>query len=412
MRVFSTGASYRSRASDALWAAAVALLAAMPLGMAIAQRSSPVFVTAAAVCALGALALDRSVAELAAAGLRAGATPLGLAAAAFLAWAAASVAWSEVPLVSLRSFGEVLLCGSATLVLALLLPARAPRAALPLAAAGMALGCAVILAELGTGLQLREALGARSGPYIFNRSVATLVVVLAPVAWGLSRLGGPAGMWGGATLVAAVAVTVAAAESGAAVLGLVIFGAVVVVARLVPRATVAVTGVAIVVAVAVAPVVGEIANRAVPPTVHSMLAGGHPQDRIDIWRSFGASVRAEPVAGEGFGSSPKLDAARAARNLAPEFRSFLAAGHPHNAALQVWVELGVVGASLAALVLLLLLRHIAGLPPPTFPPSLAAFAAICAVSLVGHGAWQGWWAAAIGSAVVWFRIAARQEHAR
>jgi exopolysaccharide production protein ExoQ len=33
------------------------------------------------------------------------------------------------------------------------------------------------------------------------------------------------------------------------------------------------------------------------------------------------------------------------------------------------------------------------------------------VSLVGHGAWQGWWAASLGTAVVWFRVAARQESA-
>jgi hypothetical protein len=25
------------------------------------------------------------------------------------------------------------------------------------------------------------------------------------------------------------------------------------------------------------------------------------------------------------------------------------------------------------------------------------------VSLVGHGAWQGWWPAAIGAALVWLR---------
>ena len=34
---------------------------------------------------------------------------------------------------------------------------------------------------------------------------------------------------------------------------------------------------------------------------------------------------------------------------------------------------------------------------------LALLGGVAAVSLVGHGAWQGWWAAAVGAAIVWFR---------
>jgi hypothetical protein len=41
----------------------------------------------------------------------------------------------------------------------------------------------------------------------------------------------------------------------------------------------------------------------------------------------------------------------------------------------------------------------------------ALLGAAASVSLIGHGAWQGWWAASIGAAVVWFRVAARQESA-
>jgi hypothetical protein len=41
---------------------------------------------------------------------------------------------------------------------------------------------------------------------------------------------------------------------------------------------------------------------------------------------------------------------------------------------------------------------------------LGLMAGVAAVSLVGHGAWQGWWPAAIGAAVVWFRFA--RQHAR
>ena len=34
--------------------------------------------------------------------------------------------------------------------------------------------------------------------------------------------------------------------------------------------------------------------------------------------------------------------------------------------------------------------------------SLSLFAAAFAISVVGHGAWQGWWIAALGAAILWF----------
>jgi O-antigen ligase len=79
--------------------------------------------------------------------------------------------------------------------------------------------------------------------------------------------------------------------------------------------------------------------------------------------------------------------------------------HPHNAALQVWVELGAIGAALAIAVVVLLLRRIAKLPGEMLAVSLALLSAVAAVSLVGHGAWQAWWPAAIAAAIVWLRAA-------
>jgi O-antigen ligase len=82
---------------------------------------------------------------------------------------------------------------------------------------------------------------------------------------------------------------------------------------------------------------------------------------------------------------------------------FLEVGHPHDAAMQVWVELGVIGAALAVAVLLLALRGLAALPKARMTSALALMAGTAIVALIGHGAWQGWWAASIGAAVVWLR---------
>ena len=83
----------------------------------------------------------------------------------------------------------------------------------------------------------------------------------------------------------------------------------------------------------------------------------------------------------------------------------LAVGHPHNAPLQVWTETGLVGAFFVLAIMGLSLKSVAARAPPERAPILALYAAIIAVSLVGHGAWQGWWPAAIGVAVALFRHA-------
>ena len=90
----------------------------------------------------------------------------------------------------------------------------------------------------------------------------------------------------------------------------------------------------------------------------------------------------------------------------PSTARSLAVGHPHNAAIQIWAELGAVGAILAAGVARPRLAIDRGTcrAPRFGAASRALLAAIAAVSLVGHGAWQGWWAAAIGAAIVWFRL--------
>ena len=75
--------------------------------------------------------------------------------------------------------------------------------------------------------------------------------------------------------------------------------------------------------------------------------------------------------------------------------------HPHNAALQLWLELGAPGAVLFALLVALVWRSLA---TAAWPPLLAAAAGgSLTISLVGcfatYGIWQEWW---LG--VLWFSL--------
>jgi O-antigen ligase len=304
---------------------------------------------------------------------------------------------------------EFFLTIGALAALALLLPGRVPQHMVWIVAGAVALACASMLFELASGMAVRRAVGVRTATYIFNRPVLTTIMLLAPLLLWLDTR--PKGLMVQLLLLPLIAGAAAMSESGAAVLGLVALVATFGAARALPRATLAAMALATVAALGTAPVIGEVAQRAIPAAVHDELSSSHSQDRVEIWRSFGAAIRAAPIAGSGFGSSPRLDTSAEAAGVAPELQVMLGAGHPHNAAIQIWAELGVVGAVLAVIVLLLTVRELWRLPPPRRVAAAALLGAAASVSLIGHGAWQGWWAASLGAAVIWFRVAARQEGA-
>ena len=64
--------------------------------------------------------------------------------------------------------------------------------------------------------------------------------------------------------------------------------------------------------------------------------------------------------------------------------------HAHNAFLQVWLELGALGAGLVLALGLAGLWQLSRLSDPGMRAGLALFAACCATAAVGWGIWQTW----------------------
>lgn len=385
-----------SEAAERLDAAAVAVLALVPLGMAVANRSAPALVVASALLALGARAVSGGIGDVTRRLVRALRSPVGLAAWAGIAFAAVSLAWSHHLRVSAAALGEALLAGAAPLVLWSALPRPLPRWAVTLCALAVALGCLSIVGELASDLALRARLGFRHETFIFKRSATAILIVSWPILWALwtreSR--GVA-----AALALLVVVASVAAHSSATLLGVAAGGALLLASRLSVRLARIATAAFLLVAMAGAPFIGEAANRLIPGHMVDRMEGAHARDRIEIWRSFGEVVRDRPVAGTGFGTSAALARDPVAAEVPEERRLLLGAWHPHNGYLQVWAEMGAVGALLAALTLVLLSASLAS------PAAFAILASAGAIMLVGHGAWQGWWIATLGAAAIWTRSA-------
>mgnify|MGYP003673345113 CR=1 FL=1 len=130
-------------------------------------------------------------------------------------------------------------------------------------------------------------------------------------------------------------------------------------------------------------------------------------DRLEIWHSVSLAVFEQPLLGHGLGATRRLVVPEA---VTAGF-SFFKHGtiHPHNAALQIWLELGI-GGILAALVLLW--RLVAASDPLPRPGRAAAIAALCCglvIAAVSYGLWQETWLGIIGLTILAFGVLCRDE---
>ena len=390
-------------AAARLYASGAVALALVAPVMVLANRSSPLVVGIAALLFLaGAVAEHRGRAlSLLTGPLR---SPLGLAALAFLGWCLVSLAWSPFPALWGRVLSEFLPTLIAASILARLAPARLPAWALPLGAGLLAVACLTIVASLALDLAPQVWLGQRVALFMFNRPLLTVLLIAGPIAAFLALRGH---RLASGALLAVAALAILRSISGAAALGLFAGGVMFAVGRLLPR-SVALWLAALVLglAFALAPVEGDILHRLMPEAAHERLTQSSSRARVAIAQSFGAAVAQAPWIGSGYGTALRFAEVPAAQALEPEMRAMLAVGHPHNTFLQIWSELGFVGALLGALVAFLALRAASALPRLLFATALGLLGAAVAVMFVEHGAWQGWWTAGLGAAITWLRAAA------
>jgi len=131
-------------------------------------------------------------------------------------------------------------------------------------------------------------------------------------------------------------------------------------------------------------------------------SAGH---RLLIWSFTGDRIAERPFLGWGLDSSRAIpggsDEIRPAQNWLPL--------HPHDAALQLWLELGAPGAALFALIVGLLWWRVAEAPwPPLYAAAAGgSLAAALAVALAGWGIWQEWWLGTLALALFTVMVLAR-----
>lgn len=280
-------------------------------------------------------------------------------------------------------------------------------------ALGTTIAAGVLLFEGLTAGALWDTLSDLLGvdpydPIRYNRSASALVLFAWPAALALWLRGGRyrvagvalallavAAVWGHHSVTARLAVPVALAAGGVALL-------------LSRRAIAWVVGVALVVGVLTAPLVASFlpSYRDLDRHVEVGLSLGH---RLDIWRFAADRIAERPLAGWGMEASRTIPGGDAPAWVIPgdpeRGRDDLVADqmplHPHNASLQVWLELGLIGALLFAGVLVVAVIGIARLPAGV--PAAASWATLAAAVTIAHssyGIWQSWWIACLWLAAI------------
>lgn len=348
---------------------------------------------------------------------------------AFFAYAALSAFWSQSPMVAVEKAGVGALLAFVTLACAFTAPPKA-RLDLPLLNGlwvGLTVGALFLSVELATGQAIKiavvNALGFREGqinPAKFmtwengrlykigmaalTRSMAPLVLLLPAAIAAIMLCANPAlKRYFVALLVASAVFAIGASDSQTAKLALIVGAGVALAATwsLDWTRRLLMTGWGMVCLLILPITFGLQAieiNRYT--TAKELLAGASPAIRIEILAAYSSRVMERPIFGHGTNMSyvigPQSDAETESAT------GHAATGgmrqHPHNVYMQVWFELGAVGAVLLTLVGVSILSAIAKLPSCAQPMAYVTFAVVATVLAPSYGMWQYWFMTAIALA--------------
>lgn len=129
--------------------------------------------------------------------------------------------------------------------------------------------------------------------------------------------------------------------------------------------------------------------------------------RFEIWQHAATAIAERPWGGWGFDGYREIPLdpalAEAARFMTET------PTHPHNAGLQLRVELGVIGSLIGVLVVLAIARVIWASPPRLRLWGLGAAVTAAVIAEVAYGLWQGSWLAMIGLTCVLYGLLTAAE---
>ncbi|MDQ0472550.1 hypothetical protein [Labrys wisconsinensis] len=366
------------------------LVVAVPVLAMLSRRTISVLVPIATVLLILAAALDgRLVAAFGRFG-RMLVAPPALALAALVLWAAITILWTPRPgLASTRLLGSVVIIALFAAAVACLKD-RAKLSDVNLIPIGVAIA-AVALAAL---FMPHSPFAALIGPDSDSLESQRAAMLLALLAWpAIGSLNSKHRHWQALALGASVALALWLVNNLVVVFaflaGLLFF----LLAIWRPRSSVLAAGSATLALLLLAPFLSWLlANYG------GFLLPREGDSLVAAWRDVTYSLPSRLLLGFGFESSGAL--ARGTTGVV--------LGSPRNAALQVWLELGMVGVALAAVAIGVVFHAIDRVDAKAQPAATAVCAVTVVMMFAGLGTWQSWWVTAVGLAAVSLAFVSRR----
>jgi exopolysaccharide production protein ExoQ len=324
----------------------------------------------------------------------------------FLIWCALSLIWALNPASGARKLID-LMALALSLVAMLALGERADsaqrRRLCKMLIVGMAVGFIVLTIEATFDFPLYRAVMGSANPKLADlvevkRSVDALPLLVWPACFALARLGWP---WLGAIVAALFAVACIKLTASSATLGMFLslailaasFISLIWVRWLLALGTV----LAFVLIVPIAIVAYDKGGTSSQWLKHSA------QHRVEIWHFAAERTLDRPLLGHGFNASRYVPNGDAVSEFLPPGQSLIPL-HPHDAFLQIWLELGAVGTVIVATGLVLMLRAVGRWPADMARFILPGYAAGIVVAALAFGIWQSWWMATIAFSIAAYRL--------
>lgn len=119
----------------------------------------------------------------------------------------------------------------------------------------------------------------------------------------------------------------------------------------------------------------------------SWLSRSYANQRLEIWDFVSRRALERPLLGHGAEAVRVITDFDSAKRFWPSTQVL----HPHNFAVQIWLEFACLGAVLTSLFFGDLLRQMQKIEPARARAMLPLFIASLSVATTGYGLWQGWW---------------------
>jgi exopolysaccharide production protein ExoQ len=404
------GIDYQRASATTSAAAWLTLIVLLPLIMAPASKSAPLLFSISVALAVVAVLIAGRVNSLLQNLSALTSAPAALVGIAVLGFAAVSCLWAHPAAAAFTQYAMFAGMVALACVSVVASGETAPRGWALFGLAALTITAIIMYVDMNTGLWLRRGLSNDAMFYRYNRGFVTLIVLFWPIAalalLEKAKVGQMLGIIAGFIIGLSVFSSQSETAKIAVLAGFLVFIA----ASFIPH-VIRMLGLAVMLAIlALSPVFGRMMKASIGALPENFVKEAHAGDRIDILMSFEAAVSHAWVFGHGFGSSQNMNMAPVARLVPQEVARMLGASHPHNTFLQIWVELGAVGAVLAGVLIILLFSWIGRLARPLQPFALTWVAVVAVIGLVSHGAWQPWWIALIGASATVFAVAARDAN--